>query len=253
MVCVSPKTTVLITAALPLAYLLFYAIMEKRHYSKELYNPSGDTCEHHLSWNEKLALMWQSLRGVVSFSVGLFVEVLVLGSMVTTLAFQNSPFDPRDHYVYYVLMVTMGAFIGRSYIGILSACNPPCSLAVKKTWILSGVQLILGTFLAFAAWYRFLPNVSLVLVLLLVVGVLSGMLYVNTILAAAQDEDFRSKVFSRGFSLVAIGGGCLMAALLGLLVEPVFREHCLEVSSSHQFCFTRSMMEWNSTDSCVTR
>ncbi|KAJ7365164.1 battenin CLN3 protein [Desmophyllum pertusum] len=133
LVCVSPKTTVLITAALPLAYLLFYAIMEKRHYSKELYNPSGDTCEHHLSWNEKLALMWQSLRGVVSFSVGLFVEVLVLGSMVTTLAFQNSPFDPRDHYVYYVLMVTMGAsLVDRTSVFFLRVTRHVLLLSRKR-------------------------------------------------------------------------------------------------------------------------
>lgn len=247
--CVSPKTTVLITSALPLAYLLSDAVMEKKHYSHK----SDETYDQHLTCNEKLALMCQNIRGVASFSVGVFVEYLILGSIVTTLAFQNSPFGPRDHYVYYVLMVTIGEFIGRSYISMFSACmNPQYSLAVRQTWIFSGVLLILGTLLGFAAWYRFLPNVGPVLVLVLAIGILDGMLYVNTILSAAQDEDFRSKVFSRGFSMLGFAVGSLIAALLGLLVEPVLREHCIEVSSSDQFCFTRPMLGWNSSRLCVT-
>lgn len=254
MACVSPKTTVLISSALPLAYLLSYVIMEKKHYPQEFPNSSGDLSEHHLTCNEKITLICQNLRGVVAFLVGVFVEYLVLGSIVTTLAFENSPFGPRDHYVYYVLMATMGELFGRSYISLFSACiNTHFSLAVRQTWIFSTVLLILGTLLCFAAWYRFLPNVGLVLVLVLAIGVFDGMLYVNTILSAAQDDDFRSKAFSRGFSMLGFAVGSLIAALLGLLVEPALREHCIEVSSSDQFCFTRPTSTWNSSASCVLR
>ena len=247
--CVSPRTTVLITCVLPLAYLLSYVIMEKKHYSHK----SDEACDdEHLTCNEKLALMCQNLRGVAAFCVGAFVEYLILGSIVTTLAFQNSPFNPRDHYVYYVLMITMGEFIGRSYISMFSICTRKHSLAVRQTWIFSGAMLILGTLLGFAAWYRFLPNIGLVLVLVLAIGILNGMLYINTILSAAQDEDSRSKVFSRGFSMLGVAVGSIIAALLGLLLEPVLRGHCMEVSSSDQFCFTRPMSAWNSSDSCMT-
>lgn len=254
MVCVSPKTTVLISSALPLAYLLSYVIMEKKNYPQEFQNSSGDSSEHHLTCNEKMTLIFQNVCGISAFLVGVFVEYLVLGSIVTTLAFENSPFGPRDHYVYYVLMATMGELFGRSYISLFSACvNTHFSLAVKKTWIFSAVLLILGALLGFAAWYRFLPNVGLVLLLVLAIGVFDGMLYVNTILSAAQDEDFRSKVFSRGFSMIGFAVGSLIAAFLGLLVEPALREHCIEVSSSDQFCFTRPMSALNSSASCVVR
>ena len=247
--CVSTRTTVFITCALPLVYLLSYVIMEKKHYSHK----SDEAYDQHLTCNEKIALMCQNLRGVAAFCVGVFVEYLILGSIVTTLAFQNSPFNTRDHYVYYVLMITMGEFIGRSYISMFSVCTRKYSLAVRQTWIFSGAMLILGTLLGFAAWYRFLPNIGLVLVLVLVIGILNGMLYVNTILSAAQDEDSWSKVFSRGFSMLGFAVGSIVAALLGLLLEPVLRGHCIEVSTSGEFCFTRPLSTWNSSDSCITR
>lgn len=255
-VCVSPKTTILIVSVLPLAYFPVYAIMEKRHYCQvqEDYscNEPVNYGDHRLSCKEKLSLMKQNSRSVATYALGILFAFLTLSSVVTTLAFHNSPFNPRDHYVYYVLSFTTGEFIGRSYIGLFLACNSRFSPVVKQTWILTMILFVIGVLLGFAAWYRFFPSVLVVLALTFAGGVCTGMLYINTMLAAVEDQDVQSKVFSRGFSLIGLGFGSFMAAIFGLIIEPVLREHCLEVSISRDFCFTRSMSEWNSTASCLT-
>lgn len=253
--CVSPETTLLIFSALPLAYLLMYAVMDKTHYSQAVEESSEtlvDYTEHHLNFSEKLALMKQNGRNVFTCALGFFVEYLSLTSTVTTLAFQDSPFDPRDHYVYYVLCFTSGEFIGRSYISLFASCKSRCSLVVKQTWILAALSVVMGILLGFATWYRFLPSVVLVFLLAFAIGVSAGMLYINTILFAAEEQDFQSKMFSRGFSLTGMGIGCVLATLLGFIVEPALRENCVKLNGSDEFCFTRSMNGWNSTSSCLT-
>lgn len=255
LLCISPGITTLIISALPLVYLLMFILMDRRHYSQALEESLQDQIDynrHRLSRNEKLALMKQNSQKMLTYALGLFAEFLTLSSIVTTLAFKNSRFGPRDHYVFYVLCFATGEFIGRSYISYFSACKSNFFPIVKQTWILTSLAIMLGIFLGFAAWYRFLPSVFIVFALVFAIGMCVGMLYINTILIAAEEQDFRSKVFSRGFSLIGMGLGVLLGTFLGLIVEPVFRENCVATTGLGDFCFTRSMTRWNSTLSCLT-
>ena len=229
--------------------------MDKRHYSQALEESLEepiDYSKHRLSCNEKLALMKQNSRNVFTYALGLFSGYLSLSSIVTTLAFKNSPFGPRDHYAFYVLCFSTGDFIGRSYISCFSACKSNFDPVVKQTWILTLLTIMLGIFLGFAAWYRFLPSVFIVFALVFASGICTGMLYINTILIAAEEQDFQSKFFSRGFSLIGFGLGVLLGTLPGLIVEPILRENCVATTGLDRFCFTRSMTGWNSTLSCLT-
>lgn len=262
-ICVPPETTILIISWVPVVIFAFYAIMEKRHFQ-----PAKDANTHknvaytslvqqtvpdedNLSWSEKRNLIWRNLHLMIACFVGYFSEFLSLNGVVTTLAFPNSPFDPRNHFVYYACVFMIGECIGRSYISFLLALNVKWTPVITRTWILSAVLLSLFLFLALASWYRFLHSVWVVLLVIFTVGLLAGTLYLNTFLLAPGSDDVKGKAFSRAFLSVGPSTGVLLAGLVGLVLEPTLRQHCLQSAEFSEFCFTRSMGGWNKTTSCL--
>ena len=265
-ICVSPQTTVLLISWIPLSIFLCYALIEKRDYAPapghdsyqdiaytSLPQENAPTEENSTTWSEKQALIVQNFHLVVAFFVGYFSEFLTLNGVVTTLAFPNSPFDPRNHFVYYACVFMIGECIGRSYISFLAFINLQYALVITKTWILSVILFGLLNLLTLASWYRFLPSVWIVLLLCFVVGLLAGSLYLNTylVVTARGQDDEKGKAFSRAFLSVGPSAGVLFAGIVGLGLEPALRTHCLESSHFREFCFTRSMYGWNKTTSCL--
>ena len=263
-ICVSPQTTVLLISWIPLSIFLCYALIEKRDYTSgddsfqdiaytSLPHENASTEGNSTTWSEKQALIVQNFHLVVAFFVGYFSEFLTLNGVVTTLAFPNSLFDPRNHFVYYACVFMIGECIGRSYISFLAFINVQYALVITKTWILSIILFGLFNFLTLASWYRFLPSVWIVLLLCFVVGLLAGSLYLNTylVVTARGQNDEKGKAFSRAFLSVGPSAGVLFAGIVGLGLEPALRTHCLESSHFREFCFTRSMYGWNKTTSCL--
>lgn len=266
LICVPPQTTILAMAWVPLVVFACYGVMEKRDYTpqQEITTHEGVAYsslsqeivleeENPSPWTKKRALIVQNIHLVLAFFVGYFSEFLTLNGVVTTIAFPNSPFDPRNHFVYYACVFMIGECIGRSYITFLSFINIKYTFIITRTWILSAILFSLFIFLVLSSWYRFLHNVWIVLVLCFAVGLLAGSLYLNTFLVAAVSDfdDANGKAFSRAFLSVGPSAGVLLAGVVGLVLEPALREHCLESEQFSDFCFTRSMSGWNETTSCL--
>lgn len=268
-ICLPPETTMLIICWTPLIMLAFYAVMEKRRYTSEkkaasshqhvAYSPlleENVTPEKRTtpsSWTQKRQLIVQNAHLALSFFIGYFSEFLTLNGVVTTLAFPDSPFDPRSHFVYYACVFMIGECIGRSYITILGFVHKTLTFVITRTWILSAILFALLIFLILSSWYRFIHTVWIVLLLCFLVGLLAGSLYVNTYLVASVQEtdDANSKAFSRAFLSVGPSAGVLLAGFVGLVLESALRSHCIETTQFSEFCFTRSLHGWNRTTSCL--
>ena len=250
----------------PLILFACYGVMEKRDYRPQQESTThkdvaySSLCQENSpeqgnssSWSEKRALIVQNLHLALAFFVGYFSEFLTINGVVTTLAFPNSPFDPRNHFVYYACVFMIGECIGRSYVSLLTFLNAKFTLVIARTWILSAILFSLLILLTLASWYRFLHSVWIVLLLCFSVGLLAGCLYLNTFLVvtARDSDDANGKAFSRAFLSVGPSAGVLLAGIVGLVLEPALRNHCLESSQFREFCFTRSMHGWNKTTSCL--
>jgi hypothetical protein len=173
-------------------------------------------------------------------------------AIVTTLAFGNSPFDPRNHFQYYTLSFWIGELIGRSYGLVILWFKPTCTVVTEKTWILTTIIAANMIFLVFASWYRFLPSFGFVMVIVTITGASEGALYLNTFVVAGINDRARYKEFSRAFLTVALQGGIVAAGLTGLLVEPQLQQHCRSILTRDELCFTRlSRGQWNATSSCI--
>lgn len=216
-------------------------------------NTDDEVVEKSLTMKEKLSIARSNFTFSLVLALGLFSEYLTLQSVVTTLAFPGAPFGPRNHYVIYTLTLMIGELMARSYGLFCDSIKPGIKPYTRHTWIFTVILTAILVFLGFAAWYRFLHNVWIVLVLMFLCGLSIGALVANTFAVVGEDETVRTKTeFSRAFVQCGIGLGVSAAAFLGLRTEILLKEHCLQVSSMPDYCLTRSLDGWNATLSCLT-
>ena len=262
-VCVSPQATILTMVGVPLVIPLFYIRLEQRNLRSAknakvhrgvpytALDEENDSTQDQLTCKEKQTLILDNIYVALACFVGYFAEFLSLNAVITTLAFPNSPFDPRSHFVYYACVFMIGECIGRSYLSLVTLLEAKCVFVIKQTWVISAILFGLFVFLTIASWNHFLPSVWIVLFIVFNLGLLAGSLYLNTFLVASKKQDQRGKAFSRAFLSVGPSAGVLAAGLVGLVLEPVLREHCLSIATMSDYCFTRSMGGWNETTSCL--
>ena len=205
-----------------------------------------------LSVRDKVDAIWKALPFTLAYTTAYFSFFLTLQSVVTTLAFPDAPFGPRNHYIIYTLAVMMGNLTGRTYALILEAINQDCRPFTRHTWIFSSLLAVISVFLVLSSWYRFLASVWIVLALMFIVGVLIGVMYTNTFAMTGAEETIRAKTeLSRAFLFSGHVAGVLSAALLGLRTEPLLREHCMQITNKGAYCLTRNVNGLNSTFSCL--
>ena len=197
----------------------------------------------------------QMMPGLISIFITCFSEYMIIQSVVTTLAFPHAPFKPRDHYQCYIVVLMGHEVVGRSYLVVLSYIKPDWAEKAKFSylWVLSTIEAILLLFFVLAAWYRFLPSVWIVLLLVFVIGAVFGLTYVNAIAFFRDRFKDNYEEFAMGFFLVAITGGVFASGLLGLYVEPILREHCTMFTNNSDFCFTRSKSLDRFTSTCIVK
>lgn len=258
--CLSPTLAISIMAASLVLLLIFYALMERKHSRdgkpratgitrKDIqYSPvdedeqEKELKDDHLTWKDKLSAIKRVYPIIASIISAWIAEYLIIQSVITTIAFPSAPFPPRDHYQYYIFIFLFGELFGRSYLIVLSYLMPSVApkLIVRRIWFLAAAEVSILVFFLFAAWFRFLTNVSIVLILAFIGGLIIGVMYVNMLAIYSEIEDPKSREFVLGYAAASTGAGAITAGLLGLLIEPWLRHHCLNVVLNSSFCFTRS-------------
>ena len=238
--------------------LIFYALMERKHSQGEQKTTRGITRKEiqyssideqtterkdsHLTWDDKLLAIKRVCPIIASIISAWIAEYLIIQSVITTIAFPSAPFPPRDHYQYYIFVFLFGELFGRSYLIVASYLTPSVApkLIFRRIWFLAAAEISILVFFLCAAWFRFLTDVSIVLILAFIGGIIIGIMYVNMLAIYSETEDPTSREFVLGYASAATGAGAVTAGLLGLLVEPWLRRHCLSVVTNSNFCFTRS-------------
>jgi len=196
-----------------------------------------------LSVKRKLVVFKQvlCLVGLPSFWT-FFSEYVLLQSLITTLAYQNLPFPPRDHYVYYSLLFMTGEVMGRSICGIIGLIKPTWYLKPTRSllMLLALMEMLHMFFFLLESWYRFLPGIGITLLLCFTGGFIVGLLFFLTFEITRINFEGLEREFALPLSLVPFVVSVFLAALIGLYVEPIIKEHCMSEAINSEFCFTRS-------------
>ncbi|KAK2550317.1 Protein BTN1 [Acropora cervicornis] len=257
--CVSPETTILTVNGLVFLNLVFYFLMERKHsnstegaqqatYKGVTYEkiPEGSNTDASsdpvLTRDVKLKALKEICPSMMCVVISLMSEFLVMEAVITTYAFPNSPFPPRDHYQYYINLFLLGELIGRSYLAVVSFVKEELvpKLMVRKLWALTIIEVCILIFCLLATWYRFLPDITTLLLLSFLGGLIIGIIYANVLQVFTESYEFPLREFVLGFVAFAVGIGVFAASLLGLVVEPLFRQHCLTTTDLAEYCFTKT-------------
>ena len=116
--CSTAERAMLIYTVIPLLLPIMYCIMEKKHdkypvvtkttkhkdvkytplntSSDEEWHVSSET-KVELSVRDKVDAVWKALPFALTMITGYFSSFFTLQSVVTTLAFPDAPFGPRNH------------------------------------------------------------------------------------------------------------------------------------------------------------
>ena len=252
----------MITIPLPLAVLIFYALLNKeflpnssqsspiklKHVKYSTVGSTSDTMDQDaptrqkLTCGEMLNIAWKISSVGISLLLSFSAEYISAVSVLTTISFPKSQFLPRDHFLIYLLSYYIGRFVGRSYL-LLFAWLPSDMtefLRCNKTWIFTMLQLVQLTFLILDSLYHFVPYIWIIICVCSTLGLIGGMICVNAPHAVAQHVKSEEKEFALGLVSLGSSMGVLVGALIGLAVESSLRKHCVEhYPDTKEFCFTR--------------
>lgn len=263
--CVSPQLTLIIIAPATLLILLFYYMLDKDRikpyalldtYQKLASVDTGSSDDSlnkdplHLSWSEKCKGACQLMPFMVALCTAYITQYITIHAVFTTIAFEDAPFAPRSHFVYYVLLNGIGEFILRSYLSVVAWVKPTLvpRLIVKRTWIFSLILVAVMSFSICASYYRLFQTVWSVLLLCFIIGSLSGLVFANTVCAVPLTVEPKYKEFCMGMVTVGESAGVLIASFVGLAVEPALRKHCTHTISKPSLCYTRpNTYRWTSS------
>ena len=259
--CLPPRSTIMTTIPWPFLLLLFYALLDKEPIGKKEIipfsedHPPVEDDSTTFSFRDRLNVAKDIFPYITFLFITYFSEYLSNHAVITTLAFPNAPFKPRDHYPYYILSYHVGKFMGRSHFFLVSAINPKLVhyIRIRRTWILALIASLHGLFFFLASWYRFVPRVEIIIALCFTEGFTAGSMYLNSAHTVSElIADQQKKEFA--LSLLTVGNACgkLAAGLCGLFQEPLLKKHCVEDLKLGEYCLTRHTRKagWNKSFNC---
>ena len=265
--CLSPQVSLLLITALwillPISYIAIEDPSNRNHPSphptsyKEIpYSPLksyyGNTSESSLSVSEMLPLVWQTLPPFIGLYVSNVCKQLLISGVMTTIAFSNVPFTPRNQYLLYVFASGVGDLLGRPYLCYVSRCGIEDKCTFRKPWFLVLLNIFILLLMVFVSWYRFwfLFNFYTGAALVMVNTLLTGMVFLTAFQFAGEGLSIVKRRFCRAFLTGSLWTANVAVALIGLTVEYHLQEHCV-YSFDQAACLTRSPTAWDPSVSCV--
>ena len=131
----------------------------------------------------------------------------------------------RDYYVTYGTLYQVGVFISRSTAHIFR---------IRHLYVLSFLQVMNFIILAIQSWNYIVRKPWPIMLLVIYEGLLGGSSYVNTFLNVLNDVPTEEKEFALGSVSIADSLGILLAALVGIKLEPVLCKH--QINDNRPWC-----------------
>ena len=238
----SPLTTLYTVVALPLIFLVCYFFLDKpfvqEHVTKSTTCPEAkyvplnqSTLEEgnrkNLSARKKLLAAWESALLLIGLFISNFCQYLTHQSLVTTLAFPDAPFKPRDHFVAYVMCFSFGHLIGCFYQLCFSLCVTKSKIHTRQTMVFALIMALITLSLCLEAWYRFFQSIIVVLLALFLTRFSAGAIYTNVLKSVGEGQEKHVQEFCRALTSSMLPLPILIAGLLGLSTEAMLREALL--------------------------
>ena len=258
--CVAPQMAIVGLIPISLLPIVFYALLDKKplknhlttktatnKHEKYMYTPLKENSNENIAGPSNKILhnaliIFKAFPYISYIYIAACSFYLSQAAVLSTLTFPSAPFGPHDHFQYYSLLINVGVlFGGLEYFFVMCICPKWAgNVKIKRVWILVLLHVSHLLFYVFASWYHFLTNISIVLVLCFIHGVVHGCILTQILACVARD--FKS-ANDRGNALwyaeIGLSVGRIGSGLLGLFIEKYLREHCTNRLLLGTFCLAR--------------
>lgn len=253
--CVSPQIIVAVSIPLACFFLVFYAFLVSSPLDKKsqgttfrgvqysaLHDQRMSQEARELNISENFITAWNIYMPMIYLFLQYFADDLSIQVLAAPLAYPQRALYPMGRFTYYALAHNIGMLIGRAYLLVVSIT---CSSAIrhvqiKSTWIFAAAGNALMFLFVFAAWFRFLREVGVILVMCFLVGLVTGSNYANSaLLVHQQTTDVSRREFALGLLTLGSSAGSYASGLLGLFLKPYLTTHCLFELGLGNNCFPK--------------
>lgn len=235
------QISLLLYGTLPFIFLLYYRINDSI-LSSSLYQSLDEDDSSDLFASEDPLVLIQSShwlnvlqrlkRLVVPYMIPLstvyLFEYLINQGVAPTLLFpiESTPFlKYRDIYVTYGTLYQFGVFISRTW---------GHKIPLGNLYVLSVLQLINFVFTVSQSYYYFIDSIWWLMALIFYEGLIGGTSYVHCFMNILNDVDPSEREFALGSVSIADSFGTLIAAFLGIYLEPRLCNH--QIDTGRPWC-----------------
>ena len=261
--CVSPEVALLLLSSLWILFPIACCTIVRESsanapshptsYKEIPYRPvessPNNTPETKLSHKDMLWLVWKMAVLFIALLTSNISKMLLVTAVVTTIAFNNVPISPRNQYLFYLLASGTGDILGRLYLMCFSLRGKEDKFTVRKTWILTFVNVSVLIFMVSVSWFRILTSFAVVVGIVMMNSLVSAVVVINSFQNAGEGLGVSEKKFCRALAAAAFWIASMSVSFVGLDTEASLRKHCL-LYFPEVTCYTRSSTAWN-PDACV--
>ncbi|CAG5133749.1 unnamed protein product [Candidula unifasciata] len=221
----SPRNTLLVMIVVPVMMMATYIfLIQKPNYEKNKKNEDSDDhtllledntpVKIHLTLGQKLLLIPGLFKYMIPLLLVYFGEYFINQGLHELLYFNGVWLSKSEQYRWYQVDYQIGVFISRSSVNIIH---------IQKLWILPILQFVNLIVLFFHVFFRFIPSIWIVFIIILWEGLLGGAAYVNTFYKMTNELPADKKEYCIG---VATLGDSVGIAAAGAVAIPVHQAIC---------------------------
>ncbi|XP_048253040.1 battenin-like isoform X1 [Haliotis rufescens] len=172
------------------------------------------TTQPVISLKGKAALVIPLLKYMIPLSLVYFAEYFINQGLHELLYFNNIWLSKSEQYRWYQVDYQIGVFISRSSVNCFE---------IRKLWILPILQFGNLAVLLTQIFYRYIPNIWIIIAIVFFEGLLGGGAYVNTFYRIRKEIAPEVREFSLG---VATVGDAVGIAVAGAAAIPSHNRLC---------------------------
>lgn len=224
----SPRNTLLVMISVPTIMVLAYVfLLVHKHSAKRDSNENNDADDDRLTLldntkkedkrltlRRKFQLIPSLFKYMLPLSAVYFAEYFINQGLHELLYFNGEFISRKAQYRWFQVDYQIGVFISRSSVNLVK---------IKKLWILPILQFANMILLIFQVFYRFIPNLWIILAIIFWEGLLGGAAYVNTFYRMSIELADDIKEYCMGVATVADSLGI---ALSGIISIPTHNHIC---------------------------
>ncbi|CAL1536935.1 unnamed protein product [Lymnaea stagnalis] len=217
----SPRDSLLIMVIIPVMMMASYFLLLTKPLEKEKRIDDSTLLieeERHkkiiLTFKQKLFLIPSLFKYMIPLTLVYFGEYFINQGLHELLYFNGQWLSKSEQYRWYQVDYQIGVFISRSSVNLVH---------IKALWILPILQFVNLALLLCQVFYRFIPSIWIVFVIVLWEGLLGGAAYVNTFFRITNEIPPGKREYCIG---VAALGDSIGIAVAGVAAIPSHNAIC---------------------------